>query len=167
MGAGVDVGFGAEAQPRNRREDDGSQQDHRRVEAENRGDHARSGEDKREQRDGPSARTGCHPRTRCIEEPVAVAEVGENEHSGEKANRRRETLRLGTGLIQRQHPEDKKEGGSRDGHNGFGQSSRTHDGAAQCRNEQQDCQRLCKGTRHVARQRTAPVRAGEPVRRLL
>ena len=98
---------------------------------------------------------------------IASPKFGEDEHGGEKANRRRETSRLGTRLTQGQHPEDEKQRGSWDGDNGFRQSSGTHDGAAQRRNEQQDCQRLCKGTRHVARKRTASVRSGEPTGRLL
>jgi hypothetical protein len=96
-----------------------------------------------------SRETGRHPGAGGLEQPVAIAEIRQHEHRRQKPNRRGKASRLDTSLAQRQDSEQQEQAGGWNGDGGFGQSSGADDGASERRNEEEHCQGLSDGTRHV------------------
>ena len=120
---------GPEMERGDRREHDRGEQHDGGVVAEYGGDEAGGGEDECQQRDRSAARAGSHPGTRRLKEAVTIAEVGEDEHRREEADRRREATCLCIGLAERQHAEHEQPAGGRNGDDRFRQPSWSDDGA--------------------------------------
>ena len=116
MGAGVDMRLGPQPQLQRGGEHHRGEQHHGGVQAQHGGDCRADREHQPEQDHRAATGAGGHALPGGLEEPLAVAQLGQHQHRGQEPDSRPEAAKLLPGHLDREDAQEHGEQGGRDRH---------------------------------------------------